>query len=79
MKKFFLIVVIVFMEVVCAEIAKLCREKTHARLDKFHAFAYNVDDMVTIKAQSPWRDAVGACTHKRTNMRDANLYEQVDR
>ena len=33
----------------------------------------------TIKAQSPWRDAVGACTHKRTNMRDANLYEQVDR
>ena len=77
MKKFFLIVVIVFMEVVCAEIvllftatdksairiaelarkrligdlavnsnviAKLCREKTHARLDKSHTFAYNVDD-----------------------------------
>ena len=44
MKKFFLIVVIVFIKVVCAEIAKLCRENTHARLDKSHAFAYNVDD-----------------------------------
>ena len=42
MKKFFLIVVIVFIEVVCAEIAKLCREKTHAQLDKSHTFAYNV-------------------------------------
>ena len=24
-------------------------------------------DKITIKAQSPWRDAAGACTHKRTN------------
>ena len=34
---------------------------------------------IPIKAQSPWRDAASACTRKRTTMRDANLYEQVDR
>ncbi len=28
-----------------------------------------------MKAQSPWKDAASACTRKRTDMRDANLYE----
>ncbi len=28
-----------------------------------------------MKARSPWTDAAGARTRKRTAMRDANLYE----